>query len=142
MRIQRIVAGLVFSLVALIAAMSVSAQEPAGRPGACTDDPDWAQVTAVRTARTGESWRFDVTLRHNDTGWDHYADEWQVIDIRTGEVYGTRVLAHPHVHEQPFTRSQSGIEIPSSVTTVLVRARCTVHGYGGCGMIVQLHRED
>jgi hypothetical protein len=43
-----------------------------------------------------------------------------VVDPDTGEVYGTRVLAHPHVQEQPFTRSQSGIAIPDSIAEVLV----------------------
>ena len=29
----------------------------------------------VRSAGPG-SWRFDVTVRHADEGWDHYADKW------------------------------------------------------------------
>ena len=107
-----------------------------GTPGACNEDLDYAQVVGVRADRTGSTWRFSVTVRHADSGWDHYADEWQVVDPETGVVYGTRVLAHPHVQEQPFTRSQSGIEIPAHVEQVLVRARCNVHGYGGCGMLV------
>lgn len=139
MRIHGMIGAAVAVSLGLVA-MSLTAQEPAGLPGTCTEDLDWAQVTAVRSDRTGGSWRFDVTVRHNDTGWDHYADEWQVIDIETGEIYGTRLLAHPHVHEQPFTRSQSGIEIPATVTEVLVRAKCTVHGYGGCGIVVELDR--
>lgn len=109
-----------------------------GLPGTCNTELDWAQVTAVRTQRSGESWTFSVAVRHSDSGWDHYADEWQVLNPDTGAVYGTRVLAHPHVQEQPFTRSQSGIVIPEGVDQVLVRAKCNVHGYGGCGMVVFL----
>ena len=83
------------------------------------------------------TWSFSVTVRHDDEGWDHYADRWEVLgpDER---VLGTRVLMHPHVGEQPFTRSLGGIEVPNDVSKVLVRARDSVHGYGGEEMLVEL----
>lgn len=42
-----------------------------------------------------------------------------------------RELAHPHVHEQPFTRSLDGVEIPEGVEKVTIRAHDSVHEYGG-----------
>lgn len=84
-------------------------------------------------------WRFTVTVRHDDEGWDHYADQWDVVGP-DGTVYGSRVLAHPHENEQPFTRSLSGVEIPEGVTHVTIRARDSVHGYGGAEMTVRLSR--
>ena len=100
---------------------------------------DYAQVTYVEARETADGvWRFSVTVRHADTGWDHYADEWQVVDPATDAILARRVLAHPHVDEQPFTRSQSGIEIPAEVTTVVVRAKCNVHGFGGREITVDL----
>src|SRR6056297_2190336 len=73
---------------------------------------DYAQVRYVEVYENGDgSWRFSVTVRHADTGWDHYADLWQVVDLTTGDVLGERVLAHPHTQEQPFTRSLSRVEI-------------------------------
>ncbi len=74
--------------------------------------------------------RFDVTVQHEDEGWDHYANRWEVLSP-DGEVLATRVLAHPHVDEQPFTRSMSGIQIPADLKEVVVRAHDLVHGYGG-----------
>ncbi|GJL82922.1 MAG: hypothetical protein DHS20C01_25560 [marine bacterium B5-7] len=71
--------------------------------------------------------RFDVTLEHDDTGFEHYADQWQVLDP-DGNVLATRTLFHPHVDEQPFTRSLSGVIIPDSLTRVLIAARDSVHG--------------
>lgn len=47
-------------------------------------------------------YRISATLAHDDTGWDHYADRWDVLD-ESGQVIGVRELAHPHVNEQPFT---------------------------------------
>ncbi len=75
------------------------------------------------------AYRFDVTLRHDDTGWDHYADRWEVI-APDGSILGQRVLLHPHVNEQPFTRSLSGIKIPDTTKEVVIRAHDTVHGMG------------
>lgn len=69
---------------------------------------------------------FSVTLRHNDEGWHHYADKWQVM---SGErILATRVLNHPHVDEQPFTRSLKGVRIPVEVSEVRVRAWDSKHG--------------
>lgn len=94
--------------------------------GPAVADP--VEITDVVAQRSGEAWRFDVTLRHGDTGWDHYTDAWQVEDA-DGRVLGQRILAHPHVNEQPFTRSQSGIVVPAGTTTVYIRARCLVDGW-------------
>ncbi|WP_289033653.1 hypothetical protein [uncultured Roseibium sp.] len=73
-------------------------------------------------------WRFSVTLSHDDTGWDHYADLWQVL-TPDGDLLGERVLLHPHVNEQPFTRSLGGVKIPDDISKVIIRARDTVHGF-------------
>ncbi|MEM9733911.1 MAG: hypothetical protein AAF903_10580 [Pseudomonadota bacterium] len=75
------------------------------------------------------TYNFRVTLSHGDTGWDHYADAWEVV-LPDGTVAGTRVLLHPHVEEQPFTRSKTGIVIPEGVSEVTVRGRDSVHGLG------------
>lgn len=80
--------------------------------------------------------RFDVTLTHPDTGWEHYADGWRV-ELADGTVLGTRVLGHPHVNEQPFTRSDQ-IEIPAGVTEVFVRASCNVDGWAEATTAVTL----
>lgn len=72
--------------------------------------------------------QFSVTLSHPDTGWDHYADGWEVLDA-DGNSLGVRELLHPHVTEQPFTRSLSGVAIPQGATIVYVRARCNVDGW-------------
>jgi len=80
---------------------------------------------------------FDVTVKHADSGWDHYADKWDVV-APGGKILGTRVLFHPHVHEQPFTRSLGGVKIPAAIKQVTIRAHDKVHGYGGKEMTVKL----
>ncbi len=102
-------------------------------------DLNWAQVRYVAAAQaTDGTWRFDVSVEHNDEGWDHYADAWQVVDPREMQVIAERVLLHPHDNEQPFTRSLSGIQIPVELTTVIVRARCAQHGFGGQTVLIDL----
>ena len=91
-----------------------------------------ADVLKVEIRPTADPGYFDldVTLRHADTGWDHYANRWEVL-APDGQVIATRVLAHPHVHEQPFTRGLGRVRIPGEYTWVKVRAHDLVHGYGG-----------
>ncbi|MEM7519430.1 MAG: hypothetical protein AAF307_00200 [Pseudomonadota bacterium] len=86
-------------------------------------------INEVRANESGGLWRFDVTLSHADTGWDDYADGWRILDAQGNEL-GLRVLAHPHVNEQPFTRSLSGVKIPEELTEVRVQARDNVGGWG------------
>jgi len=130
----------VSSIILVVSAVSgQDAADPlAGLPATCTTDLDFAQVRGVDARQSGDTWRFSVTVEHNDEGWEHYADVWVVVNPESGEIYGERVLAHPHETEQPFTRSLSGVSIPGGVSEVLVVSKCNVHGYGGCGVIVSL----
>ncbi len=97
-----------------------------------------AEVTRVELTRsTDGTYRFDVTVQHADEGWKHYANRWEVL-APDDTVLGTRTLYHPHVDEQPFTRSLSGVEIPQGVSSVTVRAHDLVHGTGGAEMVVDI----
>lgn len=99
---------------------------------------DFAQIQDVKAIQSSDgSWCFYTAVRHNDEGWEHYADGWQVIDFKGNEL-GVRPLAHPHENEQPFTRSQCNIQIPKELTKVIVRAKCNKHGFGGQPVIVDL----
>lgn len=94
--------------------------------GASADEP---VIEAVSAAKSGSgTWRFDVTVSHPDTGWDHYADGWAVEDA-AGRELSLRVLAHPHETEQPFTRTLSGVSIPEGTRVVFLRTRCIVDGW-------------
>ena len=98
-----------------------------------------AEITGVHAREGRDGWTFSVSLRHGDTGWDHYADAWRVVGP-DGTVYGTRTLHHPHENEQPFTRSLSGVRIPDGVAEVRIEARDSVHGWAARTYPVPLKR--
>jgi hypothetical protein len=99
-----------------------------------------ADVIKVDVKRTGgDTYFFKVTVRHEDEGWDHYANKWYVV-APDGTILGTRTLYHPHVDEQPFTRSLSDVKISESITEVTIRAHDSVHEYGGKTMSVAIPR--
>ena len=81
--------------------------------------------------------KFDVTISHADEGWEHYANGWQIF-TPAGELLGRRVLAHPHVNEQPFTRSIRNIKIPATVDTVVFIAQDSVHGESERKYVIKL----
>ena len=109
-----------------------------GEPAVGEDARDCADVVEVSAFRSADgTYTFDVTVRSADTGWDKYADLWEVL-APDGSLLGARILAHPHVEEQPFTRSQSGIVIPDGVGRVTVRARDSVEGYCGAELDVEV----
>jgi len=122
-----------------VPAPDTSDSEPAAESAANAD------VVFVKAVQDSEdSWTFHVTVEHPDTGWEDYADGWDVL-LPDGTVLlpdpedpFTRLLLHPHENEQPFTRSQSGILIPVDVNQVRVRAHDIVDGFGGKEVIVNL----
>ena len=79
----------------------------------------------------------NVKLEHHDTGWQHYADEWRLVD-NEGNILGTRVLQHPHVHEQPFTRSLSNVKLSSELQAVFIEAHDKVHGWTKSRLMIDL----
>jgi hypothetical protein len=80
---------------------------------------------------------FAVTLEHNDQGWHHYANQWDVMSL-DDKLLGSRVLYHPHENEQPFTRSLSGVMIPAGTHQVKIRAKDLEHGYSKQEFIVDI----
>lgn len=74
--------------------------------------------------------KFAVSVRHADAGWDHYANRYEILDLE-GKVLATRILRHPHLEEQPFTRGISQVRIPWETGRVKVRAGDLVHDFGG-----------
>jgi hypothetical protein len=67
---------------------------------------DVLHVKAVQA--TDGTWTFHVTVRHPDTGWEDYADGWDVVAV------------------------------PPDVAQVHVRAHDLVDGYGGREVVVDL----
>jgi hypothetical protein len=108
---------------ATLIAATVALTAPSGQAA----EPEILEVTAEKA---GMVWRVSVTLKHPDTGWGHYADGWEVLDTR-GTRLGLRTLHHPHVTEQPFTRSLTGLSLPDGTRAILVRARCSKDGWAG-----------
>lgn len=100
---------------------------------------DPAEVVEVEATLASNGWRFDVTLQHGDTGLDDYADGWRV-ELADGTILGERPLGHPHVAEQPFTRSTSGIQIPEGTAQVFIRARTNVDGWADTTTPIELTR--
>ncbi|MFN2323912.1 MAG: hypothetical protein ABR510_13260 [Trueperaceae bacterium] len=104
-----------YSLAAALVATPLGADEP--------------RIRDATASKSGMSWRVDVTLEHPDSGWDHYADGWEVLDA-DGNRLGYRMLHHPHVDEQPFTRSLTSLDLPDGTRQIHVRAHCSVDGWG------------
>lgn len=98
-------------------------------------------IAFARFEHQGEGgWRVSVTLRHADSGWDHYADAWRVV-TEDGSIIGTRTLYHPHVDEQPFTRSLGGVKPPAGINRVYVEAHDKVHGWSPERIVVDLNSD-
>ena len=123
-----------------------------------TTDPDLEERQALTTTSTDDSetvfpdvidatasgddegtWTVSATLSSPYDSPARYADAWRVVGP-DGMVYGTRELAHDHAGEQPFTRSQSGIEIPGDVDVVTIEGRDQISGWGGATFELTLER--
>ncbi|MEZ5924323.1 MAG: hypothetical protein R3D57_08045 [Hyphomicrobiaceae bacterium] len=117
-----------WALAVAIAELSVIGQ---GRGGEA--DVIAAKATLLADGR----WQVEATIRHDDAGWDHYADRFDVL-APDGTLLAERVLLHPHVEEQPFTRTTEPFAIPEGLAEVRVRAHDSVHETGGAEVTVAL----
>lgn len=132
----RVAAPVVLALL-LFACSAEDSPQVSSEPGDAGDggaaEAGCADVLAATIERTGDTFTVSATVRSADTGWEKYADAFEV-RAPDGTVLGTRILTHPHVEEQPFTRSLSGLEIPAGVAEITVAARDLVVGF--CGDVV------
>jgi len=97
-------------------------------------------IEQARLSRSGDgSWSVAVTLRHADSGWEHYADAWRLVEPG-GAVIATRTLYHPHVDEQPFTRSLGGVRLPAGLARLAIEAHDNVHGWSSDRLEIDLGR--
>lgn len=96
-----------------------------------------AHVVDATITNDGGTFTIAATVSSADTGWDKYADAWQVWNAE-GEVLAERVLTHPHENEQPFTRSLSEVVIPEDLTAVTIAAGDSVLGYCGDRFVLEV----
>lgn len=81
------------------------------------------------------TYRFNVTLYHDDDGEEGYADFWIVETLNRTEL-GRRTLTHAH-GTQEFARSGS-IIIPKSIEIVVVRGHDQTHRFGGQAILINI----
>jgi hypothetical protein len=103
------------------------------------DEQAFPDVIDATAQREGGTWTISATLSSPYDTPERYADAWRVVGP-DGDVYGERILTHDHASEQPFTRSESGIEIPEDLSEVTIEGRDLANGYGGDTFVLTLDR--
>ena len=103
----------------------------AGDPVEVEVDDRFPDVVGVQLVSSGDR-VYDVVVSISSPydSPERYADGWRVLD-EDGNVLGTQTLMHDHASEQPFTRTQPGLEVPEGVTRITVEGRDQANGYGG-----------
>ncbi|HEX6335319.1 MAG TPA: hypothetical protein VFZ85_00035 [Jiangellaceae bacterium] len=101
-----------------------------GTPAQPTPEQMYPDIVDVAVEREGDTFNFTVTVSSPYDTPERYADGWRVVGP-DGTTYGEHTLAHDHAGEQPFTRTQRGVEIPEEVDEVIVEGRDSEYGYGG-----------
>ncbi len=113
-------------------------QPPSSSTSNATDGSSYPDVVNVEVTNTcGDSFDFDVTISSPYDTPERYADGWRILTL-DGVTLGEHTLTHDHAGEQPFTRSQTGVEIPGDITEVIVEGRDQANGYGGGSQTVAL----
>lgn len=101
---------------------------------------DYAQIEDVKAVQSKDkTWCFEVQIKHNDQGWNHYANGWQVYDLE-GDIISGIIIGHPHDKKQPFIRRHCNIKIKPDVPKVVVKTRCNVHGFGGRAIVLDMEK--
>ncbi len=80
-------------------------------------------IKAQAQLKSNQLFDVAVTIRHADTGWDHYVKEWVIIADGERQL-AKRIFYHPHVNEQPSTRYSRDVFIPKDAKRVTIHAKC------------------
>jgi hypothetical protein len=100
-------------------------------PTAPTSVGAFPDVLAAQLSRNADgTFNIAVTISSPYDTPQQYADGWRVL-APDGTVLGEHTLLHDHATEQPFTRTQPNVIIPSHVLTVTIEGRDRINGYGG-----------
>lgn len=117
---------------------SAPTEDPTGS-SAGTDAPRFPDVVGAELTGDGDTFSLAVTISSPYDTPERYADGWRVL-APDGTVLGEHTLGHDHASEQPFTRQQTGLEIPDGVGAVTVEGRDQANGYGGTTVDVEVRR--
>lgn len=98
------------------------------------------EIVQVELEPSAHRWTFHVTLKHQDKGWDHYADSFRIVDEK-GNQLGFRKLWHPHVDEQPFTGDLADVLIPKGISVFYVEAHDLKHGWSKQRVKIDLRKD-
>ncbi len=146
---RRLAAALTVPLIALSACGTDEADNTSGgdstsssssgesEESGSTADADFPDVIEAELSDEGDTYSLEVTMSSEYDTPERYADGWRVLDPEGNEL-GTMELGHDHASEQPFTRSQSDLEIPDGVETVTIEGHDLKNGYGGATVDVDV----
>ncbi len=111
---------------------SATVDEPERTPApAEAGEARFPTIEDVQVSQAGPGvYDFAVTISSPYDSPERYANGWRVL-APDGTVLGEQELAHDHASEQPFTREQTGVRIPSGTDSVRVEPRDLRNGYGG-----------
>lgn len=113
---------------------------PTVAPTTSTTNTYFPDVLDAQFTRNADgSFAIAVTISSPYDTPQQYADGWRVL-APDGAVLGEHTLLHDHANEQPFTRTQQGVIIPSDVLTVTIEGRDLVNGYGGQTLTVPVEQ--
>ena len=145
---RRLAAALTVPLIALSACGTDEADNTSGgdstsssfgesEESGSTADADFPDVIEAELSGDGDTYSLEVTMSSEYDTPERYADGWRVLDPEGNEL-GTMELGHDHASEQPFTRTQSDLEIPDGVETVTIEGHDLENGYGGATVDVDV----
>lgn len=112
-------------------AQTQSGGATAGTPQAGSESTKFPEIVKAELEPSGDAYTVSVTVSSPYDSPERYADGWRVLKAGTDEVLGEHMLDHDHADEQPFTRMQSELEIPTDVEQVTIEGRDQDNGYGG-----------
>lgn len=128
------VAALFFTLLTAASCGGQGTSGGYGVPGGGGETSGDQRYPDVREAEPepdgGGTYSLSVTISSPYDSPDRYADGWRVLGP-DGTVLGEHELMHDHADEQPFTRTQTGLEIPEGTGEITVEGRDLENGYGG-----------
>lgn len=97
-----------------------------------SDEP--AKIADVQVKRDSADqsgiYHFEVTIEHEDKGWDDYLEAWEVFGP-DGRILASRPFFKPQPEKSKSVTALTGVIVPEDIETVTIRARTYPVGLEG-----------
>lgn len=96
-----------------------------------------ANIAMVKITGIESSMTIEVVLKHDDDGWEHYADSVAIFTT-AGEKLANVAIKRPHAGHDYISVRLNNLDLPEGTEALIIKGNCSIDGWVGQPVTVSL----